>query len=232
MIAAKALVVFSGGQDSTTCLFWAKKHFSEVWAIGFDYGQRHSNELQLASRLADEAQVPYHIVSLTALNELTTNALTRTDIKVQQTTNESVPNTFVEGRNLIFLTYAAIYAKSLGISHLVAGMGQADFSGYPDCRDVFVKSAGVTLSLAMDYPFVIHTPLMFSTKAQTWALADELGVLELVQHETLTCYNGIVAEGCGNCLACNLRREGLKEYLETKLDQPGADATFGNPSLN
>lgn len=126
------------------------------------------------------------------------------------------PNTFVPGRNLFFMSIAAVYARERNIRHLVTGVSQTDFSGYPDCRDSFIRSLNVTLNLAMDEQFVIHTPLMWIDKCETWALADQLGVLDLVRHETLTCYNGIKGQGCGHCPACQLRNEGLKQYLELK----------------
>jgi 7-cyano-7-deazaguanine synthase len=217
MIAEKALVVLSGGQDSSTCLFWAKKNFKEVEAVGFDYGQRHQNELEAAQKLTEKVNVPYSIMPMPLLNNMTSNALTRNEIVVEEKAQEGyLPNTFVDGRNMVFLTFAAIFAKSKNINHIIAGMGQTDFSGYPDCRDVFVKSLNVTLNLAMDYQFVLHTPLMFLTKAQTWALADDLGVLDVIKNETITCYNGMPGDGCGHCPACRLRREGLEEYLKTK----------------
>lgn len=217
MIAEKALVVLSGGQDSSTCLFWAKRNFKEVEAIGFDYGQRHQNELDAAKKLTEKVNVLYSIMPMPLLNNMTSNALTRNEIVVEEKIQEGhLPNTFVDGRNMVFLTFAAIFAKSKNINHIIAGMGQTDFSGYPDCRDVFVKSLNVTLNLAMDYQFVLHTPLMFLTKAQTWALADDLGVLNMIKNETITCYNGIPGDGCGHCPACRLRREGLEEYLKTK----------------
>ena len=134
----------------------------------------------------------------------------------QEKPADSVPNTFVPGRNLFFLSIAAVYARERGINHLVTGVSQTDFSGYPDCRDAFIKSLNVTLNLAMDEQFVIHTPLMWIDKAETWALADELGVLELIRTETLTCYNGVQGDGCGHCPACTLRREGLEKYLKSK----------------
>jgi 7-cyano-7-deazaguanine synthase len=217
MMAEKALVVLSGGQDSSTCLFWARKNFKEVEAIGFDYGQRHQNELEAAKKLTEKVNIPYSIMPMPLLNNMTSNALTRNEIVVEEKVQEgNLPNTFVDGRNMVFLTFAAIFAKSKNISHIIAGMGQTDFSGYPDCRDVFVKSLNVTLNLAMDYQFVLHTPLMFLTKAQTWALADDLGVMDVIKNETITCYNGIPGDGCGHCPACRLRREGLEEYLKTK----------------
>ena len=129
---------------------------------------------------------------------------------------DSVPNTFVPGRNLFFLSIAAVYASEHAIRHLVTGVSQTDFSGYPDCRDAFVKSLNVTLNLAMDKSFVIHTPLMWLDKAGVWELADELGVFDLIRRETLTCYNGIVGDGCGECPACQLRREGLEKYHREK----------------
>jgi 7-cyano-7-deazaguanine synthase len=209
----KALVLFSGGQDSTTCLFWAKKNFREVEAVGFNYGQRHLLELDAATQIAKKANVPYHIFQLHLLNELTENSLTRKDIKVGPSTIDGeLPNTFVDGRNMVFLTYAAIYAKSRKIKHIVAGMGQTDYSGYPDCRDIFIKSINVTLNLAMAYEFAIHTPLMFLSKQQTWEMADILGIFDLVKNETVTCYNGIPGNGCGECPACILREQGLQEF--------------------
>ena len=123
------------------------------------------------------------------------------------------PNTFVPGRNLFFLSIAAVYAHERGIRHLVTGVSQTDFSGYPDCRDNFIRSLNVTLNEAMDMQYVIHTPLMWIDKCQTWALADRLGVLQLIREKTLTCYNGIQGDGCGHCPACKLRREGLEHYL-------------------
>lgn len=192
----KAIVVFSGGQDSTTCLFWALKNFKEVETVTFQYGQRH-------------------VLDMSLLNQLAPNALTRDDIEIEQKEGE-LPTTFVDGRNLLFLSFAAVLAKNSGGRHIVTGVCETDFSGYPDCRDVFVKSLNVTLNLSMDFEFVIHTPLMWIDKAETWALADELGALEYVREKTLTCYNGIVADGCGECPACQLRKRGLDQYLQTK----------------
>ena len=126
------------------------------------------------------------------------------------------PNTFVPGRNLFFLSIAAVYAREHGIMNLVTGVSQTDFSGYPDCRDSFIRSLNVTLNLAMDEQFVIHTPLMWIDKAETWQLADQLGVFDLVRNETLTCYNGIPGDGCGECPACKLRRNGLEKYLKLR----------------
>ncbi|WP_209978533.1 7-cyano-7-deazaguanine synthase QueC [Paenibacillus eucommiae] len=211
MKSNKAIVVFSGGQDSTTCLFKAIKEFGEVEAVTFDYGQRHKLELDCASRIAADLKIKHHVLDMSLLNQLAPNALTRSDIEIGQAEGE-LPSTFVDGRNLLFLSFAAVLAKQAGASHIVTGVSQSDFSGYPDCRDIFIKSLNVTLNLAMDYPFVIDTPLMWLTKAQTWQLADDLGAYSYVREKTLTCYNGVVADGCGECPACLLRSRGLQEY--------------------
>lgn len=212
-----ALVVFSGGQDSTTCLFWAKKRFKQVVALSFTYGQKHVKEVEMAREIARKAGVEFHVMDVPFIAQLGSNALTDASVKMDEERPEgSWPNTFVPGRNLFFLSIAAVFARERGIHHLVVGVSQTDFSGYPDCRDAFVKSMNVTLNLALDEPFVIHTPLMWRDKAETWALADELGVMELVRNETLTCYNGIPGDGCGHCPACKLRREGLEAYLGGK----------------
>ena len=212
-----ALVVFSGGQDSTTCLFWAKKHFRKVYALSFIYGQKHEKEVELARAIAEKAGVDFHAMDVSFIGRLGKNSLTDTSIRMdEEKPQDSYPNTFVPGRNLFFLNIAAVYARELGVCHLVTGVSQTDFSGYPDCRDSFIKSLNVTLNLAMDEQFVIHTPLMWIDKEQTWALADELGVLDIVRNETLTCYNGIPGDGCGHCPACRLRREGLEKYLASK----------------
>ena len=190
----KAVVVFSGGQDSTTCLFWALKNFDEVIAVTFDYGQRHKLEIECAKEIAAELNVEHHILDMGLLNQLAPNALTREDIPVQAGADGALP-------------------KVKGAKHIVTGVCETDFSGYPDCRDAFIKSLNVTLNLAMDYEFVIHTPLMWLDKAQTWELADQLGRLDYVREKTLTCYNGVKGDGCGQCPACKLRSRGLEKYL-------------------
>lgn len=210
----KALVVFSGGQDSTTCLFWAKKHFKEVYALSFLYGQKHIKEVDLAREIARKAEVHFDVMDVSFIGHLGKNSLTDTSIPMDEVKPEdNYPNTFVPGRNLFFLSIAAVYARERNIFHLVTGVSQTDFSGYPDCRDSFIKSLNVTLNLAMDEQFVIHTPLMWIDKAETWALADKLGAFDIVRNDTLTCYNGIPGDGCGHCPACKLRREGLEKYL-------------------
>jgi 7-cyano-7-deazaguanine synthase len=213
----KAIVVFSGGQDSTTCLFWAKKQFGEVEAVTFDYGQRHNEEIECAKKIAKELDVTHHILDMELLNQLAPNALTRKDEAITHEEGE-LPSTFVPGRNLLFLSFAGILARQVGAKHIVTGVCETDFSGYPDCRDIFVKSLNVTLNLSMDDTFVIHTPLMWIDKAETWKLADELGALNYIREKTLTCYNGIIGDGCGECPACLLRKRGLNEYLKEKGD--------------
>lgn len=214
-----ALVVFSGGQDSTTCLFWAKQRFNRVVALSFRYGQRHALEVELARDIAKEADVEFHVLDVPLVGQLGSNSLTDKSITIDEVKPEnSFPNTFVPGRNLFFLSIAAVFAREQGIFNIVTGVSQTDFSGYPDCRDAFIKSLNVTLDLAMDAQFKIHTPLMWLDKAQTWALADSLGVLDLVRTRTLTCYNGVVGDGCGHCPACNLRRRGLELYLSGKTE--------------
>lgn len=217
---SSALVLFSGGQDSTTCLFWAKKNFSLVRAIAFNYGQRHQTELEAAKQIAREANVNLNIFNIDLLSQLTQNALTSRGIEVEEVKPDNrPPNTLVEGRNMLFLTYTAIFAKSKGISNIVTGVGQADYSGYPDCRNEFIESVNQTLNLAMDYQFKIHTPLMWKDKSEIWKLSDELGIFDLVRDKTVTCYHGIPGEGCGNCPSCKLRNRGLEKYLTLRANE-------------
>ena len=212
----KALVIFSGGQDSTTCLIQAIQQYGRenVVAITFQYGQRHAIELERARQIAQDFNIPQTVLDLSLMQQITHNALMDGQAAIENSEN-GVPNTFVDGRNALFLLYAAIYAKSQNIRHIIVGVCETDFSGYPDCRDVFVKSMNVTLNLAMDYAFQIHTPLMYLTKAQTWALADQLGYLDYIRQHTHTCYLG-VAGGCGECPSCVLRERGLAEYLASR----------------
>ena len=213
-----AMVCFSGGQDSTTCLFWAKKHFSHVEAVCFTYGQKHSQEVEVARKIATDANVPFHLLDVSLISQLDTNcSLTNSSIEMDaEKPQDSYPNTFVPGRNMVFLTFAAILARAHGIYNLVTGVSEADFSGYPDCRDTFIRSLNVTLNLAIDEQFVIHTPLMNLDKCGVWELSDQLGVFDLVRNKTLTCYNGVIADGCGHCPACTLRNKGLQQYLAKK----------------
>ena len=212
----KALVIFSGGQDSTTCLIQAIAEYGveNVEAVTFQYGQRHAIELEKARWIAKDLGVKQTLIDTSVIKSITHNALMDANTNIEQKDGE-LPNTFVDGRNALFLLYAAIYAKGQGIHDIITGVCETDFSGYPDCRDVFVKSMNVTLNLAMDYQFNLKTPLMYLTKAQTWSLADELGALDYIRQHTHTCYEGVEG-GCGECPICKLRDKGLQEYLATK----------------
>jgi 7-cyano-7-deazaguanine synthase len=215
----RALVLFSGGQDSTTCLYWAKARYREVVALSLDYGQRHHAELTQAARIAQIAGVQHFTLPIHALEVIGNTALTDQNIAVRNSLNpeNQLPNTFVPGRNLLFLTLAAALAYRERIGELVGGMCQTDYSGYPDCRLPFVEATQQTLRLATDADFRIHTPLMFLTKAETWLLARELNCLEVVVHESHTCYNNDRTHlhpwgyGCGHCPACELRAKGYNE---------------------
>lgn len=211
-----ALVLFSGGQDSTTCLFWALHRFSYVEAVCIQYGQRHQQEVDIARAIAKEAGVPFSVIDAGIIGKISPSALTRSVAMDREVPANGYPNTFVPGRNLLFINLVAIIAYTKGIQNIVLGVSQADYSGYPDCRQEFIQSTNTTINLAMDCHFKIHTPLMHLSKAETWQLADEMGVMEIVQNKTLTCYNGIPADGCGECPSCKLRRKGLDEYLQTK----------------
>lgn len=221
MFQEKVLVVFSGGQDSTTCLFWAIERFAEVEVVTFNYGQRHLFEIECAKNIANELRIKQHILDMSLLNQLTANALTREEISIEDGESGRLPSTFVPGRNLLFMSFASVLASQIDAKHIITGVCETDFSGYPDCRDMFMKSLNVTLNLSMDQSFVIHTPLMWLTKAQTWELADELGVFEFVRNRTITCYNGMIADGCGQCPACKLRKKGLDDYLQKKRELQG-----------
>ncbi|MEC5322254.1 7-cyano-7-deazaguanine synthase QueC [Aurantimonas sp. A3-2-R12] len=225
-----ALVLFSGGQDSATCLAWALDRFTHVETIGFDYGQRHAVELTVRldvlaairtrfsawdDRLGDD-----HLVDLTTLAKVSETSLTRDVAIVMQA--DGLPNSFVPGRNLLFLTFAGAVAYRRAIKHLVTGVCETDYSGYPDCRDDTMKAMQLALNLGMERRFVIHTPLMWIDKAETWALAEKIGgeaLLDLIRDETHTCYNGDRSHrhewgyGCGTCPACELRADGYRRFL-------------------
>ncbi|AZE96470.1 7-cyano-7-deazaguanine synthase [Pseudomonas orientalis] len=220
-MSKKAVMVFSGGQDSTTCLIQALKRYDEVHCITFDYGQRHVAEIDVARTLARQLGATVHkVMDVSLLNELAISSLTRDNIPVPtvNSSGESLPSTFVPGRNILFLTLAAIYAYQVKAESVITGVCETDFSGYPDCRDEFVKALNQALKLGMEYDVRLDTPLMWLNKAETWALADYYEQLELVREQTLTCYNGVIGTGCGNCDACNLRARGLNEYLQNKAD--------------
>lgn len=195
-----------------------KETFQGGSCVEFPLRTETSERSGAGTGIAARANVPFDAMDVSFIGTLGRNSLTDAAMEMDKEKPEgSVPNTFVPGRNLFFLSIAAVYARERGIRQLVTGVSQTDFSGYPDCRDAFIKSLNVTLDLAMDEHFVIHTPLMWIDKAATWALADELGVMDLIRRETLTCYNGIQGDGCGECPACKLRREGLEKYLKQSL---------------
>ena len=212
-IDEKALVVLSGGQDSTTCLYWTIDRFGRdnVLTITFDYGQRHRIELDCASRVAEQAGVPNTCLPIDTFSALGGDALTDSDIVVETSAScdDGLPNTFVPGRNLVFLTFAAAFAYQRGIINLVTGVAQTDYSGYPDCRDATIQALQQTLRIGMESDVVIHTPLMHLSKRETVELARDLGGLPAMAL-THTCYNG-QRPPCGNCLACELRAKGFAE---------------------
>jgi 7-cyano-7-deazaguanine synthase len=228
-----ALVLFSAGQDSSTCLAWALQKFDSVETVGFDYGQRHKVELECREVVRNQMCELFpdwrvklgsdHTINLGALGDVSETALTReAEIKLGE---DGLPTTFVPGRNLIFLTFAAAIAFRRGHRHLIAGMCETDFSGYPDCRDDTLKAMQVALNLGMNSRFILHTPLMWLDKGQTWALAHSIGgndLVNLILEETHTCYLGnrqIRHEwgyGCGECFACQLRKRGYEAYVQAK----------------
>ncbi|HEX8528822.1 MAG TPA: 7-cyano-7-deazaguanine synthase QueC [Cytophagales bacterium] len=188
--AGTALVLFSGGQDSTTCLYWARRHFARVEALGFRYGQKHEVELRQAALIADQAGVPFRVMDLGGLLHGSALLEHDKDVSAGHERNADLPASFVPGRNAVFLTVACSYAYGREIYDLVGGMCQTDYSGYPDCRRVFVDSLQTTMSLALAADLRIHTPLMYLTKAETWKLAYDLGVLDVVRDLSHTDYNG------------------------------------------
>ena len=228
-------MLFSGGQDSTTCLAWALDRFEHVETLGFDYGQRHRVELDCretlrsamasmkpawAARLGED-----HTIEVGAIAQVSQSALTQ-DMAIEMA-DDGLPNTFVPGRNLIFLTFAAALAYRRWLRHIVGGMCETDFSGYPDCRDDTVKAMQVALNLGMNQRFVLETPLMWIDKAQTWRLAQALGgdaLVDLILRDTHTCYLGERGElhawghGCGHCPACRLRADGFARYRAARAD--------------
>jgi 7-cyano-7-deazaguanine synthase len=228
----RALVLFSGGQDSTVCLAWALQRFAKVETIGFDYGQRHKVELDVRPRVREamaaldpvwaERLGEDHVLPLETLGKISDTALTR-ETAIAMADND-LPTTFVPGRNLIFFAFAGALAYRRGAKHIVAGMCETDYSGYPDCRDDTIKAMQVALTLGMDRRFVLHTPLMWIDKAETFALAQEIGgekFLNLVVEETHSCYLGDRSRhhewgfGCGECPACQLRAAGWKKWMSS-----------------
>ncbi len=210
-MTSKAVVVLSGGQDSTTSLWWAMDQFgrANVSALTFDYGQRHRIELESAAAVADRAGVAHALLPINTFEALGGNALTDSTLEVKDAGNDELPNTFVPGRNLVFLTYAAAWAWPRQISHIVTGVAQTDYSGYPDCRRATIDALATALNLGMEAEFVIHTPLMELSKKETVLLAERLDALD-VMALTHTCYEG-QRPPCGRCPACKLRAQGFAE---------------------
>lgn len=234
----KAIVLFSGGQDSATCLAWALNEFPSVETIGFDYGQNHAVELEVRQTFLKSLRSSFpdltknlgedHLVDLSVLGAISDTALTgEREIEMNEA---GLPNTFVPGRNLLFFTIAAAVGYRRNAKHLVGGMCETDYSGYPDCRDDTLKSLQVTLGLGMDTRYVVHTPLMWIDKAQTWKMANDLGGTELVDliiKESHTCYRGdrrtlhAWGYGCNDCPACELRAAGWNSYADSISSQVG-----------
>jgi 7-cyano-7-deazaguanine synthase len=229
----RALILFSGGQDSTTCLAWALERYGYVETIGFDYGQRHRVELECRTTVLAQLRGnfphwaprlgPDHLLDLSLLGQISDTALTQS--KAIELQSSGLPNTFVPARNLMFLTFAAALAYRRGLTVLVGGMCETDYSGYPDCRDNTLKAMQVALSLGLDAPLVIETPLMWLDKAATWAMAQTLGgeaLIQLIRAQTHTCYMGDRSQlhdwgyGCGECPACALRQAGYTEFMGKK----------------
>ncbi|MGN0915482.1 MAG: 7-cyano-7-deazaguanine synthase QueC [Succinivibrio sp.] len=227
----KAVVVFSGGQDSSTCLYYALKKFDEIYTIGFNYGQRHSVELECRMDFLDELKdfdeenfKKYRgdkLIDMSSFSDLTDSALTKAGEKYVINKDNNLPTSFVPARNLIFLTYAAAFAYTVKSDTIITGVGQADYSGYPDCRDETIKALEKAINLGMESDIKLETPLMFKDKAQTFLWAREIGgeeFVRLIVEKTHTCYEGthdILHEwgyGCGECPSCKLREKGYKEY--------------------
>jgi 7-cyano-7-deazaguanine synthase len=220
-----ALVLLSGGQDSTTSLFWARKNFRHVSCITFYYAQKHSSETECAQKICRMLSLDLNMLDISFMKDLVISGLFNKEKRITgapHPSNNSVPSAFVPYRNLLFLVLASGWAHTLGTRHIVTGVCETDFSGYADCRDVFIKSAQATLNLAIDSKdrhIIIHTPLMWLTKAETFRLAEELGCLDVVINETITCYNGVMdmhpyGRGCNICPACRLRKKGFNEYIK------------------
>ncbi len=236
--ARSALVLFSGGQDSSVCLAWALSQFDRVETVGFDYGQRHSIEMTTRTQVLARFREVYplattrlgedHVCDMRGFGAVAESALTReTEIVM---TERGLPSSFVPGRNLVFFVYAAAVADRRGMDHLIGGMCETDYSGYPDCRDNTLQAMQTALQLGIERPYEIHTPLMWLDKAQTWALSYDLGgqaLVDLILEETTTCYNGVREErhawgyGCGDCPACQLRKTGFEHWREMAAAKTG-----------
>lgn len=221
----KAVVIFSGGQDSTTCLFWAIKHYDKVYPITFKYGQKHIAEVDSAWKIAyDEimqagSKIPvgaHKFVDISFLKDLSGSALLDPSVDLNQLNDKGLPNSFVPNRNQLFITIAHAYAQLIGAQTIVTGVCETDYSGYPDCRADFIALIETTTNRGSQSNISIQTPLMKLDKAATFKMAEELGCLDIILEKTITCYNGIAGTGCGTCPACELRKKGYEKYLEMK----------------
>lgn len=219
-----AIVLLSGGQDSVTCLFWAIRTFKKTYALSFDYSQKHKKEINIAKKICKKFNIDHKIIKLPFLKEITISNLFegKDNITESHPLHPKVPSSFVPYRNALFLIIAAAWASSVEVKHLVIGASETDYAGYADCRDQFIKAMQVALNLATDFEslsIIIHTPLMWLTKAEEFKLAEELGCLDIVINESLSCYNGnetknYFGKGCGKCPACLKRKAGFDTYLE------------------
>ena len=220
----KSLVIFSGGQDSTTCLYWAKKHFDKVYAITFVYGQQHNCEIQQSKIICEKEKIPQKIVDISFYKDFVISELVKKegDFKERHPQFGNLPSSFVPLRNQLFLTLTYAWATKIEADNIVMGVCQTDYSGYPDCRDNFIKGFQALTNFTYGLNIVIHTPLMFLTKGETFLLADKLGCLDEVIKLSHTCYKGDREHfhpwgyGCGECPACKLRAKGWQEYLNLK----------------
>lgn len=220
-----AVVLMSGGQDSTTCLYWALDNFRKVYTVSFLYHQKHSKEVEIAGKICKKLQIENKTIDISFLKDIVISNLFKDtdDVNKSHILNKAIPSSYVPYRNLIFLTLAGAWATTIGARHVVMGVSETDYSGYADCRDVFIKSAQATLNLATDFhnrtSITIHTPLMWLNKAEEFKLAEELNCLDVILKETLTCYNGDetmhpYGKGCDHCPACQIRKKGYEEFLK------------------
>jgi 7-cyano-7-deazaguanine synthase len=220
---SSALIVFSGGQDSTTCLGWAKNRYDYIETITFNYGQKHKVELEQTKKIAEKLDVVNYVVKFDIFSQLADSALldvnSGQDINASHHAKPNLPASFVPNRNAIFFTIAHAYAQKQGLEHIITGINQTDYSGYPDCRVDFIKSLEKSLNLGSESDISFKYPLIYLTKAETFSLAKEEGVLELILEESHTCYNGERSKrydwgyGCDNCPACLLRKQGWEKYF-------------------
>ena len=220
---SKALVIFSGGQDSTTCLGYAKKKYDKVVAISFKYGQKHSIELEQARKIAKKLNIELHEIDISFFGQLVDSALTHNgNVNQNHNTNKNLPASWVPNRNALFITISHAFAQKIGADVLVTGVCDSDYSGYPDCRHEFIESIQKTLSLASETNIKIDTPLMKLSKAETFKLAEDCGILDIVVNDSHTCYNGDREHkhewgyGCGECPSCKLREKGYNEFKKNR----------------